>query len=93
MCKLALRKLKSDVNVTSFALVDVHTTKRNVRQERCILDVLWKNLSPELSKQRLFATVEKYKSYSSLAKKYDIFSLQTISLLSDLDMHKIHCKE
>ena len=38
----------------------------------------WKKLGPKLSKQPLFTTVKKYKSYSSLVKKYDIFSLQTI---------------
>ena len=30
-------------------------------------------IKPKLSKQPLIATVKKYKSYSSLVKKYDIF--------------------
>ena len=47
-------------------------------------------LSPKLSKQPQSAVVKKYKKYipySSLVNKYNIFSLQTISLLSALDMH------
>ena len=49
---------------------------------RCLVkrapDFFWKKLSPKLSKQPLLAAVKKYKSYSSLVEKYDIFSLQTI---------------
>ena len=59
----------------------------SVKQERCISNLFGKRLSPKLSKQAWFAAVKKYKSYSSLVKKYDIISLQTISLLSALDTH------
>ena len=61
--------------MTYVALLTCIRPERSVGQERCIPDVFGKKLSPKLSDQNLFATVEKFKSYPSLVKKKDIFSV------------------
>ena len=60
---------------------------RNVRQKRCITDFFQKEIKPESVETASVCCSAKIYIVSVNSEKYDIFSLQTMSLLSDLDMH------